>query len=75
MSDASAPVVANDAAVVVVTADAGATNKDAGASIPIDQPPKKQSSGCSISAFPGAGGALPALLLAALVLGFRRRRR
>lgn len=74
-SDAGVPVITPDAAVVVATADAAVTHKDAGTSPPVDQPPKQQSSGCSISTVPGAGGALPALLLAALVLGFRRRRR
>ena len=72
-SDASVPVVAPDAAGVV--ADASVTHKDAGTSTPIDQPSKKQSSGCSIAASSGAGGVLPALVLAVLVLGFRRRRR
>ena len=74
-SDAGVPVITPDAAVVIATADAGVTHKDAGTSPPVDQPVKQQSSGCSISTAPGAGGALPALVLAALVLGFRRRRR
>jgi hypothetical protein len=74
-SDAGVAPVIQDAAVVVATADAGITNKDAGTSPPVDQPPKKQSSGCSMSALSGAGGALPTLVLAALGLALRRRRR
>jgi hypothetical protein len=76
-SDAGIPAVTPDAAAVVAIADAAVTvtKRDAGTSPPVDQPPKNQSSGCSMSAFSGAGGALPTLVLAALAFALRRRRR
>jgi hypothetical protein len=74
-SDAGVPVITPDAAAVIVIADASVTNKDTGTWAPVEPPSQKQSSGCSMSGFSGAGAALPTLMLAALVLALRRRRR
>ena len=76
VSDSAPVVVTADAsaaskdAVVVATADGSVAGKEAGTSTPVEH-----GGGCSFAASSGAGGALPALLVVALVFGLRRRRR